>query len=1213
MHATTAPQLLVHPPPTSFATATPLQHLQSTPQQRPQPQSPQVYSMRGGGATTATVQQASPGFQFPQLQVQQPRLEVRFRTRSGRLDWASIASVDPARVLREGDVNTLRALVDNITFSNVELEANAPSGLVKVVQLSQLMIEFFHTLYQQVETHCNSLQVRLSAVTEERDLLRSHLTTRTDELNMIKREARQLKKTASALQMALDMSNNDGAPLTMLASGTVWKCPLCKKIFKTGDFLESHVNRRHPLETNNPAVRALLEQRSTQRKNCYPPVVMTSVPPITPQTPSTPQMGTEATQKRVEDEMKLLHQHISEMAEKLKQSFGAELTQERELFTQRALKLQEDVTTIQREMQRSLCDVRVEIARKSQQEQLAMGKQASLQRAYEKSGIIGIDSDPDIKQPSVMTRHIQVSRAQENVLLQPEGTSQDKFETPLEEMRKSMRNSQPHTTEIIDNEGEEMDSGSPHSFPVEPIEQVSLQDEYPSTEKTQQWFADKSTQEEDNVPTYGSDVQDNVQDPDSQPIPEDTTATVRRPTDTGFVLLKTRPYLKTQYHHSEAGIAIKRDSVQAQLMAVIRSMNPLDPELQFLKDEELETLQQFITAKRSSVLSDERLHWIEQVDELVSKHYKPLFIPAENHTTLKRSLKHSTMPKKLSNLSRSQAKSNKKQRPIPSSSTTKSNRKSATLPPLVGRNNAIPSQKDRNSPLKQGPPLSNSTNIRHPQKPVGSTFGTVEERKKDSSNAQQPVAPKIFSHTGPIQVKSVFSLSKDASGDSSQEEQKDSVSVLGDADVNPSSDDLQNQTLPASVSNFVENSNSGSDQDQEHASDRDHSDSQLQAQMHSHSDSEPSQSQEKGFTRQHKGVRKRSNTAPKQPAKTSSTTPKVTFARQRSGSVPSKGAPTPEDSSEEAVPPLVPPIPAQPNSVMTPAPVAQLNQTVAPVTNTSGTTSPTKSMTAGLKSLMKKVSRFPFGKKKDTQTATTTSTSPTGVTPPTTGTPSAPLGGVTTAVNSGTPVTAGSVQGSASGVGTVNATSGNGSGDSDSGFGGYAGSSGSQHHSRSSSGNASPSHQDNLEILDDVPDAENQSESEFASHQGTEQDVLGSEHEGSGSHHSQSNDGGDNDQIGDSLDGLNPQNTTLTQNTTDIEVLSVQSVTGSGHSDSQIRQGGGRSGSGSASNVYNNNDNDNDNNPGLQSINSDEDASASAQPSRGNASSPKNYDDWDDT
>lgn len=77
----------------------------------------------------------------------------------------------------------MRALVDNITFANIALEAQVPGrpldpGLVKVVELAQLMIEFFHSLYTRVEHHATALQQRFDSVVQERDTLRSELELR---------------------------------------------------------------------------------------------------------------------------------------------------------------------------------------------------------------------------------------------------------------------------------------------------------------------------------------------------------------------------------------------------------------------------------------------------------------------------------------------------------------------------------------------------------------------------------------------------------------------------------------------------------------------------------------------------------------------------------------------------------------------------------------------------------------------------------------------------------------------------------------------------------------------------------------------------------------------------------------------------------------------------------------------------------------------------
>jgi hypothetical protein len=65
-----------------------------------------------------------------------------FRKRQGRLDWKLLSSVDPDTVARRGDVVALQAVVDNLTFADVELEGFQERNLVKLLRLSQLAIEY---------------------------------------------------------------------------------------------------------------------------------------------------------------------------------------------------------------------------------------------------------------------------------------------------------------------------------------------------------------------------------------------------------------------------------------------------------------------------------------------------------------------------------------------------------------------------------------------------------------------------------------------------------------------------------------------------------------------------------------------------------------------------------------------------------------------------------------------------------------------------------------------------------------------------------------------------------------------------------------------------------------------------------------------------------------------------------------------------------------
>lgn len=78
-----------------------------------------------------------------------------FRKRQGRLDWKLLSSVDPDTVARRGDVVALQAVVDNLTFADVELEGFQERNLVKLLRLSQLAIEY--VVHSQV-THMEQLR-----------------------------------------------------------------------------------------------------------------------------------------------------------------------------------------------------------------------------------------------------------------------------------------------------------------------------------------------------------------------------------------------------------------------------------------------------------------------------------------------------------------------------------------------------------------------------------------------------------------------------------------------------------------------------------------------------------------------------------------------------------------------------------------------------------------------------------------------------------------------------------------------------------------------------------------------------------------------------------------------------------------------------------------------------------------------------------------------
>eukprot|EP00913_Durusdinium_trenchii_P018957 g17815.t1 len=68
-----------------------------------------------------------------------------FRPRTSRVNWRLLHSLDLDRVIREGDVDMIQAHMENITFarfSREDLEVTSDECIIKVVQLSQLCMEF---------------------------------------------------------------------------------------------------------------------------------------------------------------------------------------------------------------------------------------------------------------------------------------------------------------------------------------------------------------------------------------------------------------------------------------------------------------------------------------------------------------------------------------------------------------------------------------------------------------------------------------------------------------------------------------------------------------------------------------------------------------------------------------------------------------------------------------------------------------------------------------------------------------------------------------------------------------------------------------------------------------------------------------------------------------------------------------------------------------
>ncbi|NXI20420.1 DZIP1 protein, partial [Irena cyanogastra] len=167
----------------------------------------------------------------------------QFRGRHENPDWRRLSTVDVERVSREGDVAALQAHLEHVTFCSAERECcphcQGPADplLLKLLRLAQLSTEYLLHSQEYLSGQLGSLEEALRETQAQRDQLSKEVAQRSQEIQGLKEECRRRKKMISTQQMMLE------------ARANYHQCPFCEKAFMTYSFLQSHIQRRHPGES----------------------------------------------------------------------------------------------------------------------------------------------------------------------------------------------------------------------------------------------------------------------------------------------------------------------------------------------------------------------------------------------------------------------------------------------------------------------------------------------------------------------------------------------------------------------------------------------------------------------------------------------------------------------------------------------------------------------------------------------------------------------------------------------------------------------------------------------------------------------------------------------------------------------------------------------------------------------------------------------------
>ncbi|NWR27149.1 DZIP1 protein, partial [Tachuris rubrigastra] len=167
----------------------------------------------------------------------------QFRARHEAPDWRRLSAVDVERVSREGDVAALQVHLEHVTFCSAERErcphCQGPADplLLKLLRLAQLCTEYLLHSQEYLSAQLGNLEEALREAQAQRDQMGKEVAQRLQEIQGLKEECRRRKKMISTQQMMLE------------ARANYHQCQFCEKAFMTYSFLQSHIQRRHPGES----------------------------------------------------------------------------------------------------------------------------------------------------------------------------------------------------------------------------------------------------------------------------------------------------------------------------------------------------------------------------------------------------------------------------------------------------------------------------------------------------------------------------------------------------------------------------------------------------------------------------------------------------------------------------------------------------------------------------------------------------------------------------------------------------------------------------------------------------------------------------------------------------------------------------------------------------------------------------------------------------
>ncbi|KAF7214819.1 cilium assembly protein DZIP1 isoform X1 [Nothobranchius furzeri] len=170
-------------------------------------------------------------------------LPFKFRPRRESVDWRRINAVDIELVMSQLDVDALQEHISTVTFCSLDGErcqrcqSPVDPALVKLLQLSQLMVEWLLHCQDLLSLNLRAAEERLVAASLEREQLQAQSRKQEEKMKELTAELKHRRKVIRTQQSLF-------APRISSSH----KCPHCEKYFLNNSFLQNHLQRRHPDE-----------------------------------------------------------------------------------------------------------------------------------------------------------------------------------------------------------------------------------------------------------------------------------------------------------------------------------------------------------------------------------------------------------------------------------------------------------------------------------------------------------------------------------------------------------------------------------------------------------------------------------------------------------------------------------------------------------------------------------------------------------------------------------------------------------------------------------------------------------------------------------------------------------------------------------------------------------------------------------------------------